>query len=186
MSRNDEFDDFEDDDEQGQAPSGLRKALDKANKAKADLEKQLADLRKDLATQRLGDLMKERNVPANIQRWMKRDEVEATAEAVDKWLDENGADFGYKPEAEQQEKEAPKQEEVASPKQEEHSVLSEEDIAAYLRQQAMGQEPNQPISLDPVKAAVDNVAANIDITTDPAIVAKMLRDAGIPIEGQFA
>lgn len=189
MPRNNEYDEFDDDEfenESGNTPSGLRKALDKANKAKADLEKQLADLRKEVTSQRLSDLMRDRKVPANIQRWMKRDEVEATPEAVDKWLAENGEDFGWKPEAEKEpETPATKEPEVA-PKVEQQSVLSQEDIEAYLRQQALGQEPNQAIPLDPVKAAVDNVAANIDINTDPAVVARMLQEAGIPIEGQLS
>lgn len=179
----DEFDEIDDED-QNSAPAALRSAFNKAKKQNAELAKKLEELTKKLATQSLDGLLRDKKVPANIQRWMKRDEVEPTAEAVDQWLEENGADFGWKPGEPEPAPEATKESHEVESQVETHSVLSEEDIQAYLRQQALGQEPSQALSLDPVKSAVDNVAANISLDTDPAVVARMLQEAGIPVEGQ--
>lgn len=179
MSRNNEFDDYddEDEDEAGNGPKDLRRALSKANKQNAEMAKQLEELTKKLASQSLSSLLSEKKVPANIQRWMKRDEVEPTAEAVDTWLKENGADFGWKPEGE------PTQEtHEETPAQQ--SVLSDEDVAAQQRLQQMGSEPNAELALDQGQAKVDNIAAKIDLDTDFNAVARMLQEAGIPIEGQ--
>lgn len=178
-----------DDDDQSTAPKALREALAKANKELEQLRKTNADLAKQAGEARLSTIFKDKGVPANIQRWMKRDEVEATPEAVDKWLDENGADFGWKPGGEQAAGEQPegKQSAEEAPAPVPQSVLSPEDIAAYQRVNAAvaaGSGPATP--LDQQKAAVDLVAGQVDVTTDFGTVARLLAEQGIPVEGSIA
>ena len=94
---NDEYDGEAD------APRGLRDAYRalksgsrrwrRAFKAQADL----ADAQKATKQATFEQLLADKNVPAKVARWMKRDEVDPTSEAIDKWLAENGEDFGWKP-----------------------------------------------------------------------------------------
>lgn len=187
MPRNNEYDYDDDDefeDESQNAPKDLRRALSKANKQLAELAKQNEELNKKLASQSLSSLMSEKKIPANIQRWMKRDGVEPTAEAVDKWLEENGSDFGWKPEGEVQEPQAQETQQAQAPAQQ--GVLSPEDAAQLQRLQAMGQAPADPPAIDPMKAVVDQVANSINIDTDFDAVARALKAAGIPIESQMS
>lgn len=179
MSRNDEFDEYGDPIETD-GVKNLRSALDKANKANAEQAKQIEELSKKLSAQSLDKLMSDRKVPANIQRWMKRDEVDATAEAVDKWIEENAGDFGWKPGEE--EAQPPEQ---ATPPAQPQSVLSPEEVAAQQRIQQMA-GPGGDQALDPAKAAVDLIASQINPGTDYATVARMLADAGIPMESDLS
>lgn len=95
---NDEYDGEAD------APRGLRDAYralksefkkmeTSLSKAQADL----ADAQKATKQATFEQLLADKNVPAKVARWMKRDEVDPTSEAIDKWLAENGEDFGWKP-----------------------------------------------------------------------------------------
>lgn len=183
MPRNTEFDEYDDDDEFEQnAPKDLRRALNKANKEKAELAQKVDDLMKQVRTQTLASILNEKKVPAKIQRWIKRDEVEATPEAVQKWLDENGEDFGYKPEDEKPVE--TKETKVETPAQQ--GVLTDEEQAVLQRLQAMGQVSTDVPGIDPQKAVVDQIAANISLDTDYEAVARALKEAGIPIEGQMS
>lgn len=99
------------DDVDTESPRGLReyaKSLEKQVKeATAKLEKaseQIKELTSRNATANLNDALRELKVPDRIAKWVRRDEVEPTKEAVEKWLKENGEDFGYKPEGEPAEK----------------------------------------------------------------------------------
>lgn len=90
-------------------PKALREAYEKLKKqfseAKKEHQKLQADF-KTLSTQTkastLDGILREKGVPANVAKWLKRDDVEADVEAVDKWLAENGEDFGWKPNAQEQ------------------------------------------------------------------------------------
>ena len=105
MSDNIYDDDYSDEsDESSNGPKALREALKKAHseaKAKAkefeDLSTKFESLNKKVTEQSLADLLREKQVPANIAKWIKRDGIDSTAEAVDEWLKDNGDDFGYKP-----------------------------------------------------------------------------------------
>lgn len=103
-------DDNDDEQTEGQSspsngPAELRKALKKAQaEAKAGKEErdtlatQLAELTKQVKSQSLKELTKE--LPANVQKWIAKADVDPTPEAVAGWLTENGADFGYTPDTE--------------------------------------------------------------------------------------
>lgn len=182
---------YDDDDQQGNTPTpkALRDALAKANKELEKLREANADLSKKAGEATLSSIFKDKAVPANIQRWMKRDEVDPTPEAVDKWLEENGADFGWKPGGEQPAGEPPEGKQTAeeAPAPAVQSVLSPEDIAAYQRvNAAVAAGSGSATPLDQQKAAVDQVAAQVDVTTDIATVVQMLAERGIPVEGSIA
>ena len=185
MPRNNEYDEFDDEDEfeEQNVPKDLRRALNKANKQNAELAKQVEDLMRQVKTQSLANILNEKKIPAKIQRWIKRDEVEASPEAVQKWLDENGEDFGYEPESEKP-VETPAAPQVPAPQQQ--GVLTPEDAAQLQRLQAMGQAPADPPAIDPMKAKVDQVANAINVDTDFDAVARALKAAGIPIESQMS
>jgi Zn-dependent M16 (insulinase) family peptidase len=172
---------YEDDDRQDSSPKALRDALEKANKEKAEFQKQLDEMKTQLNKRSLNDALREKGVPASLQKWMEKDNV--TADNVDKWLEENGSDFGWKaggderPEGQQSDAK-----EVPAPQ----SVLSAEDIAAIARVQALtGQSTSPVIPSDQAKAAVDTVAAGINLNTDYNSVVKALQASGIPIEGSL-
>lgn len=122
----------DDSDQSEGAPKALRdhaKQLDKQLKdAQAALEKandQIASLTKANHQTTLDGLLKD--VPPSAAKWLKRDftaeNIDPSAEAVQKWLAENGGDFGYKPEGDKPAGEAPK-----TP---EDQDLSPETLAAY-------------------------------------------------------
>ena len=96
----------EDPNENANVPKALRDHV-------KNLEKQLKDLTADLekAKDQNAELARARNqatletllkdIPPRVTKWMKRDfdadKTEPSKEAVEKWLAENGEDFGYKP-----------------------------------------------------------------------------------------
>lgn len=111
-----DIDDFEDN-----SPAGLRKALkkaqDEAKKARDELAAEKAAraaAEKTAKKSTLTDILRDKGVKPGLARFIEQDDVEATPEAVGKWLDENGEFFNVKPaeqQAEQQEND--EQEQVA-------------------------------------------------------------------------
>lgn len=96
--------DYDYDDENDSNPGNLRKALEKALKAAKDAEARAtaaesakAELEGKFKSQSLASLLSERKVPAGLAKFMG--DTEATAEAVDAWLKENGELFNLKPKA---------------------------------------------------------------------------------------
>lgn len=181
------------DDDNFDGPPALREAYKKLQKELEAERKARAEAEKKAAEGSLAKIFSDKKVPANIQRWMKRDEVEATEAAVDKWLNENGADFGWKPGAVEASEDATSEEapaQAATPAQE--SVLTPE-LVQQLTQLAevFGPQSGQPfIPADQMKAKVDDVAANINLghesyTTDATTVVRMLAEAGVPIESDI-
>lgn len=184
---------YDEQDEQNEnGPKALREALEKANKKLAELEKANAEKDTQLAKQSLANVLRDKKVPDSIQKWIKRDEVAPTEEAVEKWLEENGSDFGWKPGGQEasegaKPEEAPTQGAPAP----QASVLSEAEIAAYARvQAALGGTSGAPaIPADQQKAAVDAVASQVNLgysATNYEDVVRMLRDKGIPMGGNIA
>lgn len=168
----------ENDDRQDSSPKALREALEKANKQAAEAQKALDEMRAQLNKRTLSDTLRDKGVPASLQKWMEKDNV--TADTVDKWLDENGSDFGWKAGGDAQPEGQQPAQEVPAPQ----SVLSAEDIAAIARVQALtGQSTSPVIPSDQAKAAVDSIAANIDLKSDYNSVVKLLQAQGIPMEG---
>ena len=182
---------YDDEHDEQNGPKALREALEKANKRLAELEKSSAEKDKRLAETTLANILRDKGVPANIQRWIKRDEVAPTEEAVSKWLDENGADFGYQPGATEESeggtpKEAPAQ---AAPAAAE-SVLTPE-LVGMLKgvQEAFGAGTSGPrLPPDAAKAAVDDVASQLSIPHQGSVfnaAVAALQDKGIDIGGDI-
>lgn len=170
-------------DESNNGPRALREALEKANKRVSELEKANSDLTAKVSQFSLASVLAEKKVPGNIAKWLKRDNVEPTAEAVDKWLEENGADFGWKPGAQEASEGATAEEAPAQGQQAPQSVLTPEEQAQYqLAQAAMSGAsgaPGQP--LDAMNAAVEQIAAK-NLSWEDTI--RALAEAGIPISGE--
>ena len=178
------YDEHEYETEQQDGPKALREALEKANKEKAELAKQVAELNSKVSQFSLAQVLSDKKVPANVAKWLKRDNVEPTAEAVDKWLNENGADFGWKPGAVQEASEGATAEEAQAQGQATvptpESVLSPELIAAYETIQAAlnGASGAATSPLDAYESATAQIASQ-DLSVEDTIAA--LRNAGIPL-----
>ena len=175
--------DFDDDNEQ-QSGGALRAQLEKALKDLAAAKEENSKLSTAVKSATLETVLRDKGIPPKIQRWLKRDDVEPTAEAVDKWLAENGEDFGYTPgsSAEKPEGEQSKPEEAPAA-QSTPSVLSDEDVAAYARaNQLSAQGVGQTLTSDQQKASVDAVAAQLDGNPDFGDVVRLLEAQGIAIE----
>jgi len=167
-------------------PKALREALEKANKALAAEQAKNADLTKSVNEFRLTSVLAAKSVPANIQRWMKRDGVEPTAEAVDQWLAENGEDFGWKPGSAAEKPEGQESAPEEAPVAETQSVLTPEDVAAQQRIAAVSsQGVGQTVSSDQIDAAVHNVESSLGANADFNDVVKALAAQGIAIESTF-
>ena len=173
-------------DQNDQSAGGLRKALEKANKALAAEQAKTAELSKSVNEYRLTSVLAAKNVPANIQRWMKRDGVEPTAEAIDQWLAENGEDFGWKPGSTAEKPEGQESAPEEAPAAEAKSVLTPEDIAAQQRiQQVTAAGVGQTQSSDQAEAAVAAVASSLGPDAKYEDVIAALRAQGIPVESTF-
>lgn len=179
---------YDEHDEQ-QTPKHLREALDKANAELKKLREQTEAQAKQLAETSLSNILRDKGVPAHIQRWIKRDDVAANEAAVDKWLEENGADFGYQPGAtEESGGEAPK--EAPAQAASAQSVLTpelQEALAAF--QEAFGGGTSGPrMPADQQKAIVDDVAGQLTIDqhgVDFNRAVQLLKDKGIPMGGDI-
>ena len=182
-----DYDDYDEENEDsGTSPKSLRAALNKANKILAELKSQNEALTGQVNESRLASLLSTKKVSPSIQRWIKKDGVEPTAEAVDKWLAENGEDFGWKPGGETQVKENDTETKHESseeqPRTERRSVLTDEDIAALERVQALAGQGSGPVyHADQDKATVDRIAQGLDPLDYDGAVAQ-LKAAGIEIE----
>lgn len=180
---------YDNEDEQT-TPKALRDALDKANKKLAELEKAKAEADKKLAETSLSNILRDKGVPPNIQRWLKRDDVEASESAVDKWLEENGADFGYQPGGTEGSEGEPPKEAPAQAATAAQSVLTPELISMLTEfQEAFGGGTSGTrMPADAQKAAVDDVAGQLNIDqngVDYTKAVQMLKDKGIPMGGDI-
>lgn len=179
---------FDDDNDDQQSGGALRDQLEKALKQLKAAQEENARLNASVKTVTLENILRDKQVPANIARWMKRDEIEPTPEAVDKWIAENGDDFGYKPgqattagaeapEGEQSTaKEAPAAPAVAS-------VLSAEDIATLERFQGLlNGSVGQTVLSDQVSTSVATVESKLGPNASYEDVVAELQAQGIPLE----
>lgn len=182
------------DNEHDESGKGLREFAESQKKLAEKLQKELDTLKAEQAKANLTNLYKAKNVPPSIQRWMDKDGVEGTEAAVDKWLSENGADFGWKPGGAQEESEGATPEEApaqASAPQAQ-SVLTPEQQEALARvQEIFGSTSGQStMPADTAKAAVDKVASNTNVghstfTTPYEDVVKQLAAEGFDIAGDI-
>ena len=158
---------YDEDDNADQSGSGLRAQLEKALADLKAAQKTNTELNAKFNETRLSQIFADKKVPANIQRWMKRDEVEPSPEAVDKWLAENGEDFGYKPGAtpaavteSPEGQQSPVEEAPAAPAVE--SVLTPEDVAQLTRIQGLlAQGVGQTVLSDATSVAVSTVESQL-------------------------
>jgi hypothetical protein len=102
----DRYDDDNFDDENDHSPAGLRKALEKAKREAKKAQEELAAEREArtkaeglVKKSTLTEILKDKGVKPGLTRWLEKDDVEATPEAVDAWLTENGEFFNVKAEA---------------------------------------------------------------------------------------
>lgn len=181
------YDDF-DDNEQPQSGGALRAQLEKALKDLKAAQEENTKLSASVKSVTLENLLRDKNVPPNIQRWMKRDGVEPTSDAVDKWISENGEDFGYKPGQAQTDSasvpEGKQSESVEAPAATAvPSVLSNEDIAALTRIQGLlAGGVGQTLMSDQVTTAVHAVEANLGPNASFEDAVAQLQSQGIDIE----
>ena len=175
MSNVYENDDF---DQEQSDPGNLRKAVEKANKAASAKDAELAQLRAELNEVKLGQVFTEKNVPAALQRLMKAEKVEASPEAVDKWLTENGSDFGWAPQAASTQKpegqQVPPQEAPAV-----QSVLDEDDIAALGRIDGVAVAGSQTDNGDRVASVVSAVESQLPRNARFEDVVALLQAQGV-------
>lgn len=176
-------------DEHDDAHEGGPKALrDLVKKLQKDLDKVTEERDGYAAKAKAADLstiFTTKNVPPSIQRWIKKDGVEPTAEAVDQWLAENGEDFGWKPgsTAEKPEGQESAPEEAPAAAQ---SVLTPEDVAAGQRiQQISSTGVGQTVMSDQVDAAVAAVESATGPNASFNDVVKALAAQGIDIQSHF-
>lgn len=178
---------YDDDSNDEQQNGGaLRAQLEKALKDLKAAQEENAKLSKNVKTATLDTVLRDKNVPANIQRWIKRDEVEPTPEAVDQWLAENGTDFGYKPGGETAaEKPSEGQQVPATEAPTEPavpSVLTPEDVAQLERLQGLlAQGVGQTVFSDAATTAVSTVESQLgpDASFQDAVAA--LKSQGFAI-----
>lgn len=179
------------DDDTEQTGGALRAQLEEALKKVQALTAENEKLGKSVKTATLDTVLRDKGIPAHIQRWIKRDDVEPTPDAVDKWVAENGADFGYKPgkqetaavepsEGQQvQAVEAPTEPAVPS-------VLTPEDVANLERIQGLlAGGSGQTAYSDAAETAVKTVESQLgpNATMDQLVAA--LAAQGVPIEHSF-
>ena len=180
-----------DDDEQNEGPKALR---DLVKKLQRDLEKVTEERDSFASKAKEADLSRvftDLKIPAHIQRWMKRDGVEADEAAVKQWVNENGADFNFKlGDAPAAVTETPEGQNVspaeapAAPAVE--SVLTPEDIAHLERIQGlMAGGVGQTQLSDAADTAVATVASQLGDNASFEEVIKALAAQGIPIESNF-
>jgi hypothetical protein len=176
------------DDDAQQSGGALRDQLEKALKELKGLREENAKLSGTVKTVTLENILRDKQVPANIARWMKRDEVEPTADAVDKWIAENGEDFGYKPGQPQpagaetsEGKQSTPEEAPAAPAV--ASVLSAEDIAALDRIQGLlAGSVGQTVLSDQVSTSVATVESKLGPNASFEDVVAELQAQGISLE----
>jgi hypothetical protein len=96
-----DYDYDEDGNENG--PKALREHAKKLEKQLADLQKRFdeeqaarAAAEKAAKSQSLNSILRDKGVKPGLARWLEKDGVEATAEAVGAWLKENGEFFNVK------------------------------------------------------------------------------------------
>lgn len=179
------YDDYSDDDQQ--SGGALRAQLEKALKDLKAAQEENTKLSANVKSVTLENLLRDKQVPPNIQRWMKRDGVEPTGEAVDKWIAENGEDFGYKPGSTQTDSvktpEGEQSSSVEAPATSVASVLSAEDVATLQRLQGLlSGSTGQTVMSDQVSTSVATVESKLGPDASYEDVVRELAAQGLDIE----
>lgn len=109
--------DYEDDnEEQDNGPADLRKALKKAQKEREALEAELGQMRKDLKSRTVKEVLESKGVPAKLAKLIPSD-VDSP-EQIDAWLNEYSDVFGLQN----------NQEEPAQPNVDEETIRANQRI----------------------------------------------------------
>jgi hypothetical protein len=175
-----DLDDFDENRvEPNDAMGQLRKALKAQQKLVKDRDAELATVREELTTLKsqvssttIAGLLEAKGAKPGLAKFMT--DVEATDEAVTKWLTENGEIFGYKPKAEgdgEQVNETQSQAGRLDPELE--AILAS---MAKVQNQEANAAPNLTSKDDKAKEFLDRVGQNAHSFDD---VQKALRQAGL-------
>lgn len=178
------YDDY-DDETQNDGPKALRDLVDKLKRDNAKLTEENSKFAAKAKAADLATVFTKLSVPPKIQRWIK--DVDSTEEAVQKWLDENGEDFGYQPASAQtdsvQTPEGEQSTSVEAPATAVPSVLSLEDIATFERLQGLlNGSTGQTVLSDQVNTSVATVESKLGPDASFDEVVSELRAQGIDIE----
>jgi hypothetical protein len=91
--------DYEDDErelENSNLVKDLRKQIKDAHKELNEWKSKFEKSNLEFGQLKLRDVLSERKVPTSAAKWILKDGVDVNdASALDKWLEENGSDFGY-------------------------------------------------------------------------------------------
>lgn len=168
-----------DDEAYANSPKALRDAYEAAKAKLSDAKKlneqltgQVKTLTEKASAQTLDQIIRDKNVPATAAKYLKRDKVEATPEAVDTWLAENGADFGYTKDGQGQQQTETQEQAGAS----ENGA----DAAAETRIQALGGAAG-PQGAAGIEQKISEVAPALVAKGDTDAVVAWLREQGVPL-----
>lgn len=193
----DEYDENEQNDQNG--PKDLRNALDKANKEKAALAKQVAEftarldqLEREKKSASLADLLKAKGVDPKYARWADKDEIEPSESAVDAWLADNKDLIPVTAEsAGGSDESAPENQSAPTGDQGDPFAGMPEELQAVLKAMQSSQElessASTSIPLDPrAEAAVERSLAAIgDSAKSEADLIKALTALGAPLTAGY-
>lgn len=157
----------------------LRKALKAQQKATKDREAELATVREELSalkgqvsSQTIAGLLEAKGAKPGLAKFMA--DVEATDEAVTKWLTENGEIFGYQPKAQGDETQEPQvQTQSAGLDPELEAILQS---MSKVQNQEANAAPNLTNKDDKAKEFLDRVGQNAHSFDE---VQKALQQAGL-------
>lgn len=173
--------DYDFDDNEDNSPAGLRKALEKANKRAKDAEAKAAaaedraaKAEKTAKKSTLAEILRDKKVPQGLARFIEKDEVEATPDAVGQWLEENREFFNI-PSAEQEQQEQQAEGEEQGP---DGDVLPEDlvqalslsreiDSAGVSQSAASTMQRISGLSTDPSKASYEQLVAELKAAGAP-------------------
>jgi len=182
---------YDDNDDEQQNGGALRAQLEKALKDLKARDEEIAKLSASVKTVTLDNILRDEKIPPHIQRWIKRDSVEPTAEAVKQWVAENGADFGYKPGEQETAAAKPSEGQSASATEAPTepavpSVLTPEDVAQLERIQGLlAGGTGQSVYSDAAETAVKTVESQLGPNASMEDVVAALAAQGVPIERSY-
>jgi hypothetical protein len=189
-----EYDEF---DEQANGPKALRDALDKANKEKAALAKQVqealdkvAQFEKQHKAQSLSDLLKAKGVDPKYAKWADKDDVEPSESAIDAWLEDNKElipvasveDSQPNPPANENANSGDQGDPFAGLPDEVRTALSAMQSSQQLESNASSVAPFDPRAEDAVEKSLGAIAANAQSEAD---LLKALSALGAPIQSGY-
>ena len=158
-------------DENGQeSGSELRKQLEKALKANKELAEKVASFesaeKAKQARESLESILKEKGVKPGLVKWLEKDGVEPSKDAVDKWLSENGEFFNVTADGKTNETTNNSSEQGEPNGQEQHEAQSQSadpfaDLPPELRAAFQAMAAGQALESEAVSVQVDPKAEGV-------------------------